>query len=70
MSKVLESITFLVKVQQAIIINERACYYDDIIAQCTDLSEAISIANKSNAKIERHMQAINNPHNEEKKYYS
>jgi len=70
MSRTLESITYLIKVQQAVIVNERECCYDDIIAQCTDLDKAISIANRINGKIEKHTQAINNLYDDEMEQYS
>ncbi len=55
----LESITYLVKVQQAIVIDNKECCYDEIIAQCTDFDKAIALANSKNAKIEKHTEAIN-----------
>lgn len=56
----LESITYLVKVQQAIMIGNRECCYDEIIAQCTDLDKAIALANTTNGKIEKHTEPLNN----------
>jgi len=70
MTPTLESITYLIKVQQAVIVNERECCYDDIIAQCTDIDEAITLANRINGKIEKHTQAINNLYDEEMEFYS
>ncbi len=55
-----ESITYLVKVQQAILIGNKECCYDEIIAQCTDLDEAIDLANSRNGKIEKHTEPLNN----------
>ena len=60
MSSVLESITYLIKVQQNVLINKQKCSYDEIIAQCTDLDEAIHLANTSNAKIEKLTEPLNN----------
>lgn len=56
----LESITYLVKVQQAIVIDNKECCYDEIIAQCTDLEKAIDLANSKNGKIEKHTEPLNN----------
>jgi len=70
MTTTLESITYLIKVQQAVTINERECCYDDIIAQCTDLDEAVNIANRINGKIEKHTQALNNIFEDEIELYS
>jgi hypothetical protein len=70
MAATLESITYLIKVQQAVIINERECCYDDIIAQCTNLDEAVSLANSINGKIEKHTQPLNNIYEEEMEFYS
>jgi len=70
MSNPLESITYLIKVQQAILINDRECCYDEIIAQCTDLDRAVDLANSSNGKIEKHTQAINNPYDDFLENYS
>ena len=70
MADVLESITYLIKVQQAILINDRECCYDEIIAQCTDLDKAVNLANDINGKIEKHTQAINNPYNDPLEQYS
>ena len=54
-----ESITYLIKVQHAVMINNKECYYDEIIAQCTDLDKAIDLANSTNGKIEKHTEPIN-----------
>jgi len=70
MTATFESITYLIKVQQAVIINNRECCYDDIIAQCTDLDDAVNIANRINGKIEKHIQAINNLYDNEMEQYS
>ena len=70
MTATLESITYLIKVQHAVIINERECCYDDIIAQCTDLDEAVNLANRINGKIEKHTQALNNIYEDEMEIYS
>ncbi len=70
MTSILESITYLIKVQHAVIINQQECCYDDIIAQCTDLEEAVSIANSINGKIEKHTQPLNNFYEEERENYS
>jgi len=70
MTATFESITYLIKVQQAVIINNRECCYDDIIAQCTDLDDAVNIANRINGKIEKHTQAINNLYDDEIEQYS
>ncbi len=56
----LESITYLIKVQQAILIDNKECCYDEIIAQTTDLDKAIDLANTSNGKIEKHIEPLNN----------
>ncbi len=56
----LESTTYLIKVQQAILIGNKECCYDEIIAQCTDLDEAINVANSINGKIEKHTEPLNN----------
>ena len=56
----LESITYLIKVQQAILIDNKECCYDEIIAQTTDLDKAIDLANTSNGKIEKHTEPLNN----------
>lgn len=70
MSDLFESITYLVKVQQAILINDQECCYDEIIAQCTDLDRAVDLANSNNGKIEKHTQAINNPYDDFLENYS
>ena len=70
MADVLKSITYLIKVQQAILINNRECHYDEIIAQCTDLDKALNLANDINGKIEKHIQAINNPYDHHLEHYS
>ncbi|MEN8147125.1 MAG: hypothetical protein ABFR02_05865 [Campylobacterota bacterium] len=56
----LESTTYLIKVQQAVLIDNKECCYDEIIAQCTDLDEAIALANTINGKIEKHIEPLNN----------
>ncbi len=56
----LESITYLIKVQQAILINNQECCYDEIVAQCTDHDEAVTLANNMNGKIEMHTEPLNN----------
>ena len=56
----LESITYLVKVQHAVLINNQECCYDEIIAQCTDHDEAVTLANNINGKIEKHSEPLNN----------
>lgn len=56
----LESTTYLIKVQHAILINDQECCYDEIIAQCTDLDKAINLANTMHAKIEKHTEPLNN----------
>ena len=66
----LESITYLVKVQQAILIDNKECCYDEIIAQCTDLDEAIELANSRNGKIEKHTEPLNNFLDEPLEYYN
>jgi hypothetical protein len=48
-----ESATYLIKVQHTVIINNKECSYDEIIAQCTDLDRAIELANAANGKIEK-----------------
>jgi len=70
MSDPFESITYLVKVQQAILINDQECCYDEIIAQCTDLDRAVDLANSNNGKIEKHTQAINNLYDDFLENYS
>lgn len=70
MLKSIESITYLVKVQHAILINDQQCCYDEIIAQCTDLDEAVHLANTKNGKIEKHTEAINNIYDEALELYS
>ena len=56
----LESITYLIKVQQEILIDNRECCYDEIIAQTTNLDKAIDLANRMNGKIEKHTEPLNN----------
>ncbi|MDA3947158.1 MAG: hypothetical protein PF439_10825 [Helicobacteraceae bacterium] len=56
----LESIIYLIKVQQAIVIDNKECCYDEIIAQCTDLQKARELANTINGKIEKHTEPLNN----------
>lgn len=70
MSDPFESITYLIKVQQAILINDRECCYDEIIAQTTDLDRAVDLANSANGKIEKHTQAINNSYDDPFELYS
>lgn len=65
-----ESITYLVKVQQTILIDNRECCYDEIIAQCTDFDKALSLADIRNAKIEKHTEQLNNIFEEPLEYYS
>ncbi|MGB5966348.1 MAG: hypothetical protein WBF77_06320 [Sulfurimonadaceae bacterium] len=60
MTNRLESITYLIKVQQAVMINDKECCYDEIIAQCTDHDEAVTLANNINGKIEKHTEPLNN----------
>jgi len=55
-----ESITYLVKVQHSVVINDKECCYDEIIAQCTDFEKAVDLANSINGKIEKHIEPINN----------
>ncbi len=69
MSNALESITYLVKVQHAVIINNVECCYDEIIAQCTDHDEAVTIANNINGKIEKHTEPLNNFYEENTESY-
>jgi len=66
----MESITYLIKVQQAILINDKECCYDEIIAQCTDLDRAIDLANTINGKIEKHIEPLNNFIEESFEYYN
>jgi len=66
----LESITYLIKVQQAILINNQECCYDEIIAQTTDLEKAVDLANTMNGKIEKHTQPLNNFYEEAMENYS
>ena len=56
----LESTTYLIKVQQAILIDDRECCYDEIVAQTTDLDKAVDLANTMNGKIEKHTVPLNN----------
>ena len=70
MSDPLESITYLIKVQQAILINNRECCYDEIIAQTTELDRAVDLANAANGKIEKHIQPINNSYEDPFELYS
>jgi len=60
MPSTLESITYLIKVQHAVMINNKECCYDEIVAQCTDHDEAITLANNANGKIEMHTEPLNN----------
>jgi len=69
MTNTSESITYLVKVQQAVMINNKECCYDEIIAQCTDHDEAVMIANNINGKIEKHTEPLNNVYDESTEYY-
>jgi hypothetical protein len=55
----LEYVTYLIKVQHTVSINNIECCYDEIVAQCTDLGKAIILANSANGKIERHTEPIN-----------
>jgi hypothetical protein len=48
-----ESITYLIKVQHTVVINNKECSYDEIIAQCTDLDRAIDLATASNGRVEK-----------------
>jgi len=66
----LESITYLIKVQQDVLINNQTCCYDEIIAQCTDLDKAVALANSKNGKIEKHIQAVNNAYEDPFEHYS
>lgn len=70
MTHMLESITYLIKVQQAILINNQECCYDEIIAQTTDHSKAVDLANTFNGKIEKHTEALNNVFEEPMENYS
>ena len=70
MTHMLESITYLIKVQQAILINNQECCYDEIIAQTTDLQKAVDLANTMNGKIEKHTQPFNNFFEEPMENYS
>ena len=71
MADTLESITYLIKVQQAILINNQECCYDEIIAQCTNLDKAVNLANSMNGKIEKHRQVIiNNAYEDPLEQYS
>ncbi len=70
MTHMLESITYLIKVQQAILINNQECCYDEIIAQTTDHSKAVDLANAMNGKIEKHTEALNNIFEEPLENYS
>jgi len=64
------SITYLVKRKQTIIIDNKEWCYDEIIAQCTDFDKAVSLADTTNAKIEKHTQPLNNLYEEPFEYYS
>ena len=70
MTHILESITYLVKVQQAILINNQECCYDEIIGQTTDHSRAVDLANAMNGKIEKHTEPLNNIFEEPMENYS
>ncbi len=48
-----ESVTYLVKVQHTVMINNKECSYDEIIAQCTDLDTAMNLANAANGRVEK-----------------
>lgn len=69
MTNTLKSITYLIKVQQAVIINNKECCFDEIIAQCTDHDEALSLANTLNAKIEKHTEPLYTSHQDTYEYY-
>ncbi len=47
-----KSITYLVKVQHTVMINNKECCYDEIIAQCTDLDRAMDLADAANGRVE------------------
>ena len=70
MTHMLESITSLIKVQQAILINNQECCYDEIIAQTTDHGKAVDLANAMNGKIEKHTEPLNNIFEEPMESYS
>jgi len=65
-----ESITYLVKRQQTVLIDNKECYYDEIIAQCTDFDKAVALADISNAKVEKHTEPSYNIYEEPLEYYS
>jgi len=65
-----ESITYLVKRQQTVLIDNKECCYDEIIAQCTDFDKAVALADTSNAKIEKHTEPLNKVFEEMFEYYS
>jgi hypothetical protein len=66
----LESITYLVKREQTVLIDNKECCYDEIIAQCTDFDKAVALADTTNAKIEKHTQPLNNVYEEPLEHYS
>lgn len=70
MHNTLESITYLIKVQHSVLINNEECCYDEIIAQCTNFDKAMKLADSINGKVEKHIEPMNNIYEEPWESYS
>ena len=54
-----ESIVYLVKVRQEVLINNEKQTFEEIVAQCTDINKAIDLANSTSGTIETKLQPLN-----------